>query len=399
MSTAVPATETILAVDDTPTNISLLAGLLGEQYKVKAATNGAKALELAAANPPDLILLDIMMPGLSGYDVLERLRADPRLRHIPVIMISAVDEIESVIRCIELGAEDYLPKPFNPTLLRTRVNASLEKKRLRDDIVRHLDQIENELKAAREIQLSMVPLDFHAPTAATPVEIFATLEPAREIGGDLYDFFWGEDGRLYFVVADVSGKGAPAALFMARIKTMTRLVAMLYREPSGKPVEPGRIVERINEDVCMDNRQDMFVTVFFGILDPRTCTLTYCNAGHNTPYVIGSDGVTKLKGAHGIPMGILGDYRYETETCELKRGDCVFAFTDGVTEAMDAESSFFSDARLEDVLKGLAAAPARAVVSEVNAKVRDFSAGEPQADDIAAMAIRLSDGVPGPATS
>src|SRR4051812_21512364 len=181
------APQTILAVDDTPNNISLLASLLGEQYRIKAATTGAKALELASANPPDLILLDIMMPGLSGYDVLERLRADQRLRHIPVIMISAVDEIESVIRCIELGAEDYLPKPFNPTLLRTRVGASLEKKRLRDDIVRHLDQIENELKQAREIQLSMVPLDFHSSQGA--IELFATLEPAREIGGDLYDFF------------------------------------------------------------------------------------------------------------------------------------------------------------------------------------------------------------------
>ncbi len=387
------AQQTILAVDDTPTNISLLAGLLGEQYKVKAATNGAKALELAAANPPDLILLDIMMPGLSGYDVHERLRADPRRRHIPVIMISAVDEIESVIRCIELGAEDYLPKPFNPTLLRTRVGASLEKKRLRDDIVRHLDQIENELKAAREIQLSMVPLDFHAPSAASPVEIFATLEPAREIGGDLYDFFWGEDGRLYFVVADVSGKGAPAALFMARIKTMTRLVAMLYREPSGAAVEPGRIVAKINEDVCVDNRQDMFVTVFFGILDPRTLELMYCNAGHNTPYVIRKNGPVKLQGAHGIPMGILGDYEYDTERLQLARGDCLFVFTDGVTEAMDAQSSFFTDQRLEAVLAGLEGAPARAVVSEVIASVRDFSSGAPQADDIAVMAIRLVDAV------
>jgi len=389
MANPARAPETILAVDDTPTNIALLAGLLGEQYKVKAATNGAKALELAAANPPDLILLDIMMPGLSGYDVLERLRADPQLRHIPVIMISAVDEIESVIRCIELGAEDYLPKPFNPTLLRTRVGASLEKKRLRDDIVRHLDQIENELKAAREIQLSMVPLDFQAPSAGSPVEIFATLEPAREIGGDLYDFFWGEDGRLYFVVADVSGKGAPAALFMARIKTMTRLVAMLYREPSGVAVEPGRIVAKINEDVSVDNRQDMFVTVFFGILDPRTLELTYCNAGHNTPYVIRKNGPVKLQGAHGIPMGIIGDYHYDTETLQLARGDCLFVFTDGVTEAMDAESSFFTDQRLEDVLAGLEGTPARAVVSEVIASVRDFSAGEPQADDIAVMAIRL----------
>ena len=126
--------QTILAVDDTPTNLSLIAGLLGERYRVKVASNGAKALELAAANPPDLILLDVMMPGLNGYEVLERLHADTRLRHIPVIMISAVDEIESVIRCIELGAEDYLFKPFNPTLLHARVSASLEKKALRDEV-------------------------------------------------------------------------------------------------------------------------------------------------------------------------------------------------------------------------------------------------------------------------
>ena len=383
------APETILAVDDTPANITLLAGLLGEQYKVKVATNGAKALELAAASPPDLILLDIMMPGLSGYDVLERLRADTRLRHIPVIMISAVDEIESVIRCIELGAEDYLPKPFNPTLLRTRVNASLEKKRLRDDILRHRDQLENELKAAREIQMSMVPLDFSSPGQAGKIEIYATLEPAREIGGDLYDFFWGEDGRLYFVVADVSGKGAPAALFMARVKTMTRLVATLYREPDGRPVEPGAVVSRINEHVCLDNRQDMFVTAFFGILEPATGTLKYCNAGHNTPYVIGESGVSPVQGAHGIPLGIFGDYEYVTETCCIAPGDCLFVYTDGVTEAMDAESAFFSDKRLEAVLKRLAGGPARAVVSEVIASVRDFASGEPQADDIAVMAIRL----------
>jgi sigma-B regulation protein RsbU (phosphoserine phosphatase) len=384
------AMQTILAVDDTPTNITLLAGLLGEQYRVKAATSGAKALELAAANPPDLILLDIMMPGLSGYDVLERLRADVKLRHIPVIMISAVDEIESVIRCIELGAEDYLPKPFNPTLLRTRVNASLEKKRLRDDIVRHLDQIEDELRAAREIQLSMVPLDFGAPTPKHPVDIFATLEPAREIGGDLYDFFWGEDGRLYFVVADVSGKGAPAALFMARIKTMTRLVAMLYRAPAGGVVEPGRIMARINEDLCLDNRQDMFVTVFFGVLDPATAMLTFCNAGHQSPYLISAGGkVHAIEGPRGIPLGISGNYQYGTGTRQLTQGECLFIFTDGVTEAMDPNGTFFTDARLQQILAPLAGAPARAVVSEVIASVRDFAAGAAQADDIAAMAIRL----------
>jgi len=133
--------QTILIVDDTPANLSFLSGLLPAAYRVKVATNGMKALELAGGDPPDLILLDIMMPGMSGYDVLEKLRGDARLRHIPVVMISAVDEIDSVIRCIELGAEDYLVKPFNPTLLRARINASLEKKRLRDEVQAQASQL------------------------------------------------------------------------------------------------------------------------------------------------------------------------------------------------------------------------------------------------------------------
>ena len=141
-----PPGQTILAVDDTPTNLSLIAGLLRERYRVKIATNGTKALELALASPPDLILLDVMMPGLDGYEVLERIRADARLRHIPVVMISAVDQIESVIRCIELGAEDYLLKPFNPTLLHARVSASLEKKALRDEVYEWNQKLEQRVQ-------------------------------------------------------------------------------------------------------------------------------------------------------------------------------------------------------------------------------------------------------------
>lgn len=152
--------QTILAVDDIPANLSLLSELLHGSYRVKVATNGAKAMELAIANPPDLILLDVMMPALNGYEVLERLRADPRLRDIPVIMISAVDEIESVIRCIKLGAEDYLPKPFNPTLLYARVSASLEKKALRDEVRSQALQLtEWNKKLEQRVQEQLAQLD------------------------------------------------------------------------------------------------------------------------------------------------------------------------------------------------------------------------------------------------
>jgi adenylate cyclase len=160
MNDAGLSVPTILAVDDTPANLSLIAGLLGESYRVRAATSGTKALELAAASPPDLILLDIKMPAMSGYEVLERIRADIRLRHIPVVMISAVGEIESVIRCVELGAEDYLQKPFDPTLLRARVGATLEKKRLRDEVQSQARQLAEWNKTLEQrVQEQLVQLD------------------------------------------------------------------------------------------------------------------------------------------------------------------------------------------------------------------------------------------------
>jgi phosphoserine phosphatase RsbU/P len=382
----------LLIVDDNEDNrYTLTRRLQREGYtNLTSAADGRQALELLGARRFDLVLLDVMMPGLNGYEVLERMRADHRLRHIPVIMISALDEIDSVIRCIELGAEDYLSKPFNPTLLRARVGASLEKKRLRDEIVAVLDQIEGELRSAREVQLGMVPTDFPLPTVAGPVEIFATLEPARQIGGDLYDFFWGEDGRLYFVIADVSDKGAPAALFMARTKTMIRMVATLTRAQPGMPLEPDRIIKKVNEELCLDNRQGMFVTMFFGILDPATALVSFCNAGHNPPYIVGANGVAALDGPRSKPLGIRPTFVYETGTRKLGRGDCLFLFTDGITEAMDPAGDWFSDERLQETLRSLAGEPASTVVGKVIASVREFAATAPQADDIAAMAIRRS---------
>jgi sigma-B regulation protein RsbU (phosphoserine phosphatase) len=386
------AERALLIVDDNEDNrYTLTRRLQREGYEnLTTATDGQKALELLGKQRFDLVLLDVMMPGLNGYEVLERMRADSQLRHIPVIMISAVDELDSVIRCIELGAEDYLAKPFNPTLLRARVGASLEKKRLRDEIVEVLGQIEGELQAARQIQLSMVPTEFLVPTTDRPVEVYATLEPARRVGGDLYDFFWGEDGRMYFVVADVSGKGAPAALFMARTKTMIRLVATLYRTPGGAPMEPHRIIEKVNEGLSLENQQDMFATVFLGILDPATAMLSFSNAGHNLPYLLrASDGVSALNGARGKALGIRSTFTYQSESLKLAPGDGLFVYTDGITEALNSANELFSEERLEEALRSLAGASASEMVAGVLKRVRTFVASAVQSDDIAAMALRF----------
>jgi sigma-B regulation protein RsbU (phosphoserine phosphatase) len=222
------------------------------------------------------------------------------------------------------------------------------------------------------------------------VEVYATLEPARRIGGDLYDFFWGEDGRMYFVVADVSDKGAPAALFMARTKTMIRLIATLYRLPDGAPMQPHRIIEKVNEGLSLENQQGMFVTVFLGIFDPTSAILSFSNAGHNLPYLLrASDGVSALDGARGIPLGIRSNFTYQSRSLKLAPGDGLFVYTDGITEALNPASELFSEERLEEALRSLAAASAGEMVGGVMERVRTFAANAVQADDIAAMAIRF----------
>jgi sigma-B regulation protein RsbU (phosphoserine phosphatase) len=231
----------------------------------------------------------------------------------------------------------------------------------------------------------MVPAEFPAPTPARPVEIAATLEPAREIGGDLYDFFWGDDGRLNFVVADVSDKGAPAALFMARAKTALRVAAMLA------PAAPHEVVARVNAELCVDNAHGMFVTLFLGVLDPASGGLAFCNAGHNPPYLVNrAGGVVPIQGPRGKPLGIRPTFPYQTGEFRLAPGERLFLFTDGITEAMDAAGELFGEERLEAALRSHSDAPAEAMVREVVGAVRAFAGTAPQADDIAALALRLA---------
>ena len=246
----------ILVVDDNDDNrYTLTLYLELEGYtNIESAHDGEEAIARLESAPFDLVLLDVMMPKVDGYQVLTWIKDQARLHDIPVIMISALNEMSSVVRCIELGAVDYLLKPFNPVLLKARLGSTLEKKRLRDEIDAHLARLEAELDAARRLQMAMVPHSFPAPCAEFPIDLWASMEPAREVGGDLYDFFRAEDDKLCFLVGDVSGKGMPAALFMARAKSLIRVTADLMRSPNGGSASPANIVTRVNRELCQDNR-------------------------------------------------------------------------------------------------------------------------------------------------
>jgi sigma-B regulation protein RsbU (phosphoserine phosphatase) len=388
--TAILTGARILVVDDVEDNRHLLMRRLNrEGYReIATAADGEEALALLDEKAFDLVLLDVMMPKCDGYQVLERLKADGRLHELPVIMISALNEIDSIVRCIQLGAVDYLPKPFNPTLLRARVSATLEQKVLRDAVKEHLARIEAELDSARKLQMSMVPSVFPVPSPERPLEIFAAMEPAREVGGDLYDFFPTEDGRLAFLIGDVSGKGIAAAMFMARTKNLLRVVTGLLRRGEGCGL-PSDIVARVNRELCEDNDMMMFVTLLFAIVDPKSGVVAFCNAGHDPAYRVGPDGVTAVEGPQGIALGVNPNWRYETGELRLAPGEALYLFTDGITEAMAPDDAMFGKDRLEERLRGLIAAPLDQMIRDTVQAVRDFAATCPQSDDITSFALRL----------
>jgi sigma-B regulation protein RsbU (phosphoserine phosphatase) len=380
----------ILVVDDTPNNVTLLEDMLTTRgYEVATARDGVEALEKVASGAPDLVLLDIMMPRMNGYEVLEHLKADGRLRDLPVIMISALDEIESVIRCVELGAEDYLPKPFNPTLLRARVGASLEKKRLRDEVRASLHRLEQELEAARKLQLGMLPGTFPAWSAHQPVRIYALMDPAREVGGDLYDFFDAGDGMFCFLVGDVSGKGAPAAMFMARTQSLVRMAVQLWRRTGGADVSHAGIAEAVNQELYQNNPDRMFVTMFLGFLDTKTGVLAYVNAGHPPPHLLhGSTEIEQITGKPETPLAVRPGSQYQTRTVMLRPGDALFVCSDGVIEAMSASEEFYGNERLEADLRAACNGTPEELVRVVKAHVDAFTGQAPKADDVTILMLR-----------
>ena len=383
----------ILVVDDNDDNrYTLTLHLDLEGYtNVEAAHDGEEAIARLEAGSFDLLLLDVMMPKVDGYQVLTWLKNHARLRDLPVIMISALAEMNSVVRCIELGAVDYLLKPFNPVLLKARLGATLEKKRLRDEIDAHLARLREELDAARRLQMGMVPQSFPVPSAQLPIDLYASMEPAREVGGDLYDFFVTEDGMLCFLIGDVSGKGMPAALFMARAKSLIRITTELMRSRHGASAKPSEIITRVNRALCQDNGDLMFVTLFFAMLAPATGELSFCNAGHNAPYRLDGNSLAAIDGAKGIILGVKPDAVYETGRLSLAAGEMVYLFTDGVTEASNAVDELFGEGRLEAALRGAADRASAKIISSVAEAVKSFVGTALPSDDITMIAVRRLD--------
>ena len=380
----------ILIVDDERLNINLLHDLLKEDYKIMAAISGKQALKAALSdNPPDLILLDIMMPEMDGYEVCTLLKADEKSKDIPVIFVTAMGQTADETKGLEVGAVDYLTKPISAPIVLARIKTHLELKTRRDELQKAYNTIEiqkkrmqDELNVGRDIQMSMVPQIFPPFPERKEFSIHALLYPAREVGGDFYDFFFIDENRVCVCIGDVSGKGVPAALFMAVSRTLIKARAT-------DDYSTASIITRVNDELSQDNKKFMFVTVFLAILDVVSGQLTYTNGGHNPPIVRSAEGKTfPLDNRHGPVLGASQGLTYREDHYQMQKDDLLFMFTDGITEARNPEKSFFGDNHLLELISGSKIEDPEGAVNYIYNQVKSFENGEDQFDDITALAMQ-----------
>ncbi len=391
----------ILIVDDEPFNLDYLEQELDDlDYESVRATSGQEALDAVRRQPPDMVLLDLMMPHMDGFEVLQRIKSDPATRDIPVVMVSADGDLRRVVRGIQAGAEDYLTKPINPTLLQARIQNGLEKKRLRDQEQVYLRGLERELEIGREIQAGFLP---KALPEEPGWEIAATFRAARQVAGDFYDAFaLTEINRLGLLIGDVCDKGVGAALFMTLFRSLIRAGAEMDRWAEGGPGQPALVSEddgaRLIRSLSLTNNYiaamhgdpGTFATVFFGMLDPATGDLVYVNAGHEEPLILSPTGVRCRLARTGIPLGLFPDSVYRAARIQLAPGETLLLLTDGVSDTQDESGAAFSRERLLALFSHGQSESAHSLLQRIVSSLDSHMGRAPQFDDITLIAIKRS---------
>ena len=373
----------ILIVDDTPANLRLLTQMLAEHgFQVRPVPAGALALAAVQAEPPELILLDIRMPEMSGYEVCEHLKADARTADIPIIFISALDAVRDKVKAFAAGGVDYVTKPFRVEEVLARVETHLSLRKLQKRLQDANRRMERELTLAAEVQAGFMPRTL---PDLVGWDMSVMLKPARETSGDFYDIYHLPDGRLGFVVADVVDKGVGAALFMALSWSLLRTYAAEH------PGQPDLVFDAVNQCILHDTSVLQFVTVFYGILEPATGRLLYCNAGHCPAYLFraGDRRHAQKLSATGAALGLIDDMSWTRESVHLAAGDLLVLYTDGITEAHDEQKQAFGEERLLTSIRtwldeaGPPGSTARQVQDAILGEVLQFAGDAPQSDDIA----------------
>ena len=373
--------KSILIVDDTPINIGVISGALKDSFSTKVATSGAKALAIASGKEkPDLILLDVLMPEMDGYEVCRRLKANPDTRDIPVIFLTSKTEAEDETKGFEVGAVDYIHKPFSAADVKARVRTHLMLREAHAQIARQLVEINTELEMARQIQLSILP-------SSTPkiagLDIAARYIPMTSVAGDFYDFIVVDGSRIGILIADVSGHGLPAALIASMLQVALTAQA---RHAS----EPAKVLAGLNQALC-GKFQHNFVTAAYVYVDLEKSTISYAGAGH-PPLLLWrkSTGAASQLLENGLVMGQFDEAIYDSLEVPIEVGDRFVLYTDGILETNNPAKEEFGTARFMQFMEtsnNLKAGPfADALLLEL-ARWLEQPPGEGHKDDISLLTV------------
>ena len=375
--------KVLLLVDDDADNIQVVHSILKDKYKMRVAMSGAKALDLARVEPvPDLILLDVMMPEMDGYEVCSRLKADQTTREIPVIFLTGKIEVADETRGFEAGAVDYIHKPFSPPIVKARVRTQLMLREAHETVARQLIAINSELEMARQIQLAILPRE-------TPkiqgLDIAARYIPVSSVAGDFYDFILIDEKHVGILIADVCGHGLPSALIASMLQT-----ALAAQSPRAS--DPARVLTGLNQALS-GKFQWHFVTAGYLFLDLENSTVNYAGAAH-PPLLLWrmkSGSATEVL-ENGLMLGLLPDSTYSAITLPLECGDWIVLFTDGIVEARNPSGQEFGVDRLKRFVEENRALSAERLGDGLLDALEGWSGqarGEGQADDITLLAIHF----------
>ncbi len=356
------------------------------EYEFYFAHNGLEALAILYNNPDiEIILSDINMPEMDGLTLLAKVNEmrNPALR---VIMVSAYGDMKNIRQAMNNGAFDFATKPIDMDDLSVTIEKAIEQIRFVHESQKahtQLESLKKDLTTARDIQQYILPQVFPPfPEESDKMDVYASMEAAKDIGGDFYDFFRIDDERFAFVIADVCGKGIPAALFMAVSRTMIRSKGSQCDNAGECLTESNRLLASYSVD-CM------FLTVFYAIYNTNTGFITYCNAGHNPPHLLRANGtIEELPMADNMIVGAFDNIEYKEDTLQLEHGDTLVMFTDGVTEAMNGAEQEFGVERLDNILSGMAGKSSQQIVEAVKAGVSDFVDDAEQSDDITMLVLK-----------
>jgi sigma-B regulation protein RsbU (phosphoserine phosphatase) len=388
MSQSLQTAVKILVVDDETDMEPMIRQKFRRHIREKAfefefAYNGVEALEKIDEFPEiGIVLSDINMPGMDGLTLLSKLKElnNPGLK---TVIVSAYGDMDNIRTAMNRGAFDFITKPVNFDDLEVTIKKTVgEILSIRHWLTEHdqLVSIQHDFNISHEIQQAILPKKFPPFTDESNFDIYASMVPANEIGGDFYDFFIIDNHRLGFVIGDVSGKGVSAAIFMAVSRT-------IIRATGHKGDSVSECMRYVNNLLCNESVSSMFVTVFYGILNTLTGEVDYVNAGHNPPYILSSNGIREVEMTNGLALGVLDDFNFESKKIKLEKGDQLLLYTDGVIEALNLEQTAYGEMKFKSFLSHNLNLPIETIIKKSFTDVNDFVGSAPQSDDITLLGI------------